>query len=869
MHAPLFCLTVIAALSLASRASARAVFAHYMVGTVTDEHAHKDIEDAKKMGLDAFALNIGYPQASFVYPALVSLFGYAEYVGFKLFISMDLWAAGDVKHSDGTNVNAFDYEDLLRQFFPSSAYYKGPNGYPFLSTFSDGGMSNDSFNTSHPYWWDYWGPIFEGVSSWENAWVKRNGYGVNIQEMLILINKSSVDHLLDPGPKAMENRKFVPSPPLYEMLRLTMWMYRYMMPLSTLQYKNAYSTNIYRNGNIGLSMENMLKMNPRPDYIQMITWNDGPESHYFGTLWPEQNTDYAPSIYAFDLGWSQNARQPVLASFIKAFKHDGTTKRDMVPHPNFQIRGSSRRDLPEDMHGVLMYKSIMLKTKCPPFATPPEGYDSAHDFLNFTLTIPAGSTGWKIKGGSPAQSFPLQGCLNHGVFTFTEAGHQIVQVYDNTNKNVMTASSRRCIHEDCPDGEWVLNHQTIPFLEGAGDADACLSESFFKNFRILTSQPLELYLEAWIDKNGAQYISDSIRNFLLDNGGENGSQCADLLEEYPSDTCDEYPNPKTIGLPKAVLELYYIQRALHNIHDSLRHMDHDMDAIHMDATVNIKGVVDTFGAKLLTPRCSSNAAEILQKLGTAFGIIGGAAAINPELGGVGSDFSFTGSLFGLAADEDDPETQLQDILEHAVDSLTTASIGFFTAYKSNLEKLPARIFTTGIFRLYPILGGGDELHIHAGGHDQIPQRDGHWDAAQVGGRLRDCGFPQPRDVQVRRLLLGNDNCHALEYSGPSPAVSKNLADISVYSQKLDDAILQNLTDYAVDKSKVIRGSINCQAAKATTTGCQKPCTTQKTRTMLSLNIPSAFGISPSSTSVRSAQPIPAKDTAVRHAMSAG
>lgn len=87
----------------------------------------------------------GYPQAEFVYPALVSLFGYAEYRGFQLFVSMDLWAAGDVKHADGSNVNAFDYVDLLNQFITRSGYYKGPNGDPMITTFSDGGMDNASF----------------------------------------------------------------------------------------------------------------------------------------------------------------------------------------------------------------------------------------------------------------------------------------------------------------------------------------------------------------------------------------------------------------------------------------------------------------------------------------------------------------------------------------------------------------------------------------------------------------------------------------------------------------------------------------------------------------------------------------------------
>lgn len=40
-----------------------AVFAHYMVGTITEEQAHKDVMDAHALGLDAFALNSTFPSS--------------------------------------------------------------------------------------------------------------------------------------------------------------------------------------------------------------------------------------------------------------------------------------------------------------------------------------------------------------------------------------------------------------------------------------------------------------------------------------------------------------------------------------------------------------------------------------------------------------------------------------------------------------------------------------------------------------------------------------------------------------------------------------------------------------------------------------
>lgn len=83
---------------------------HHQVGTIAEDHAHQDIDDAMAMGsvlkyhclrlfsnpprFDGFALNIGDPRPSFVGTSLSDLFGYAAYRGFKLFISMDLSGDG-------------------------------------------------------------------------------------------------------------------------------------------------------------------------------------------------------------------------------------------------------------------------------------------------------------------------------------------------------------------------------------------------------------------------------------------------------------------------------------------------------------------------------------------------------------------------------------------------------------------------------------------------------------------------------------------------------------------------------------------------------------------------------------------------------
>ncbi|KAJ7809135.1 hypothetical protein B0H14DRAFT_3481706 [Mycena olivaceomarginata] len=74
---------------------------------------------------------------------------------------------------------------------------------------------------------------------------------------------------------------------------------QYNMPSSTLQYKDTYDTNIYRPSSLALisRLLNILSMPIQPDFVTIMTWNDGPESYYVGNIWPEQNTDSDPARY--------------------------------------------------------------------------------------------------------------------------------------------------------------------------------------------------------------------------------------------------------------------------------------------------------------------------------------------------------------------------------------------------------------------------------------------------------------------------------------------------------------------------------------------------------------------------------------------
>ncbi|KAK0638185.1 Glucan endo-1 [Lasiodiplodia hormozganensis] len=465
MRAPTSLITLVAfcvLLLTGQAASQKLVFAHYMVGTVTAAHAQQDIKDAAAMGLDGFALNIGDPTQPFVRDALNKMFDFTrdKYPKFKLFFSLDLWASG------GAGKRLGDYDSLLRDFMGHGAYQKGANGFPFVSTFGDGGTTKDvwinwkkkwankvylvpdfdqtqGYYDAAPGWWSYWGEVVDGLFSWESSWPKvgdRNTADMNLDKTV--------------ANGARDRKK------------------AYMIGLSMLQYKNAYGARLWRAGEDLLTqrMKNILNMNPQPEYVEILTWNDGPEGHYIGNLWPEQNGDAQPAAYANSRAqhWSI---QPLLASFIRAYKA-GQGPAAMRP-PSLQPA--------RPVVGAIWYKPINSQTNCPggdQYAQKPLGYDAAKDVVAWAVVVGTGSdvAGWKVRfysgGKLVGGTTNLVAGLNSGVSQALNTGSQRMEVLNKEGKVVMRAAGGRCVTNNCPDKIYNLNPQVVGLTMGS-DYPAC------------------------------------------------------------------------------------------------------------------------------------------------------------------------------------------------------------------------------------------------------------------------------------------------------------------------------------------------------------------------------------------------------------
>lgn len=443
------------------------VFAHYMVGDSTTEHRHQDILDAKAIGIDGFSLNIGKPDRDFVRSSLNELFDFASSQGgFGLHISMDLWAAGDNTSYPYDTKGVPDYKSLCVDFFGNSAYERGSNGFPIVTTFSSGGTNNATWDDwrnqfaqevflipnldgipgyweFHPGFWEHWGPVVDGLFSWESAWPERNGKG------------GAFAGDIEPDVPLMDGLKEKNK--------------KYMIPLSPLQYKDAYKTNIYRAGHLNLPtrMQSILEHRDEIQYVNILTWNDGPESHYVGNLWDEQNSDPEPAHY---MHMSHKAWQPLLGSFITAFKGDG------VMRP-FNADSSG-------ITGAYWYKTILSETTCPEdadgvgieeqYLVKPESFENAQDLSDYAIILPEGASGWSLKvnsGGTTDVITGLKAGLNYG-HAQLEAGAQSLQLLDASGNVVATASGGRCVYggDTCPDCTYNVNPTVIEFKAGSGGA---------------------------------------------------------------------------------------------------------------------------------------------------------------------------------------------------------------------------------------------------------------------------------------------------------------------------------------------------------------------------------------------------------------
>ncbi|KAG9250283.1 glycoside hydrolase [Emericellopsis atlantica] len=402
-----------------SSANARGFYAHYMVGGIIEgtDHAARDIDDASALGFDAFALNIGAPNAGWATGAIKQLFDYADQTDFKLFFSVDFYQE--------SNMDA--YSKLLQDYVGRPSYLRaGDDNYPVVSSFSIGDHDAASFrkwkweslgdqmyllpnadnapgyNNPGSWFQGDWGNTVDGVFGWETAWP----WGGNQPEN---VSSGFDTEVLNAAHRRGKT---------------------YMAPLSPLQFKACCGSQNYRIGEVNLPQRMAQLLTLSPDFVEFITWNDAGESHYIGNIWSESQVDEDIKKYGNNEDWPHFGWQPLIASFGNAYKH-GHGPDGMRPQSD------------DEVIGAMWYRTFLSSGSCN--GKKPSNWKSAVDAVNWALVVDQGVTDLKVRvssGGKVISETKLSPGLNYAAAPGIRQGTQKIEVVRG-NKVVKVAKGAK------------------------------------------------------------------------------------------------------------------------------------------------------------------------------------------------------------------------------------------------------------------------------------------------------------------------------------------------------------------------------------------------------------------------------------------
>ncbi|KAL1381782.1 glycosyl hydrolase family 71-domain-containing protein [Phyllosticta capitalensis] len=290
--------------TLSKRDSTRYVFAHFMIGIVTDRTSSADydadMQNAKALGIDAFALNF-VPDGDVNYTQqLVYAYESAASNDMKVFLSFDFntgyWSVDDPT-AVGERIAAFRSHSgqLLvdDQVFVSTFVGDTLDSSAVNSTAGGGIFFAPNFNpgTSQDF------SVLDGLFSWY-AWPTDGSNNPPSSTSTYLPSYADTDYINTIGDAS-----------------------KYVAPVSPWFFTHFDSKNwLYPSDTLWFDRWNeILALGSR--FVEIITWNDYGESHYIGPL-SSKHYDDGNSLWTNDMwhdGWRDMA-----APFITAYKAGAT-----------------------------------------------------------------------------------------------------------------------------------------------------------------------------------------------------------------------------------------------------------------------------------------------------------------------------------------------------------------------------------------------------------------------------------------------------------------------------------------------------------------------------------------------------------------
>ncbi|KAK1990526.1 hypothetical protein LX36DRAFT_592420 [Colletotrichum falcatum] len=284
------------------KTNAAAVFAHFMItnsANYTSDDWIDDMSKAQEAHIDAFALNVAYGDPANE-DSVAAAFQHVSSLGFHLFFSFDYAGNGPWPKADVTS--------LINTYAASPAYFRY-NGKPLVSTF-EGPDSAEDWLDIKPATGCFFIPDWSSLGA-RRAAQKAGGVADG------LFNWAAWpwgDHDMDTYVDASYDMYLGPNKP-------------YMMPVSPWFYTNlpGYNKNwMWRGDDLWFDRWQQVQW-WKPEFVQIISWNDYGESHSIGP-----NRD--KSMEAFRIGKApynfvlpHDGWRETLPFSIDMYKHNTTT----------------------------------------------------------------------------------------------------------------------------------------------------------------------------------------------------------------------------------------------------------------------------------------------------------------------------------------------------------------------------------------------------------------------------------------------------------------------------------------------------------------------------------------------------------------
>jgi glucan endo-1,3-alpha-glucosidase len=211
--------------------------------------------------------------------------------------------------------------------------------------------------------------------------------------------------------------------------------------------------NWYRRGELNLATRIHQVLSLAPDFLEILTWNDAGESHYFGKIWPDSIA--GSNIHTYTDGYDHSGWQTLLPPLIKAYKAGTSDLSTLMPSNGKAVSG------------VFWYRPLLTTGSCAIDSMgKPRGWANAEDNFNLVVLADARASHYTINIYSGrdilARYHPVQG-LNSWSIPGIKTGSQRVEVVDIGGRVVSSGTGPMDVVGDISSGVCNYNYQVVGF----------------------------------------------------------------------------------------------------------------------------------------------------------------------------------------------------------------------------------------------------------------------------------------------------------------------------------------------------------------------------------------------------------------------